>query len=126
MTAVGQGWLGPKTSAGILIGAGVATIGAGWYWEWDHMMSMGAGLTAAGTFSLANQLSVDGYRAMEKRAQEKRAKAEAEKEEKEHQKRVADARALIQAEEKKKRNARRIVLVDQDDESADDPAHVAA
>ncbi len=117
---VGKGWIGPKLTAGLLMGTGVATAAAGWYWEMDHMMAAGAGVATAGTFSMTNQLAVDAYMAMEERAAEKRKKAAAEEESKEREKRLADARALL-AEEKKKqqRNGRRIVVLDQNG----DPIH---
>lgn len=115
VAAVGKGWVGPKTGAGILMGAGAVGMVAGWWLEWDHLMTAGAGLAAAGTFSVANQVSVEAYDALEKRAAEKRAEKEAEEEEKEQQKRLAEARAVIEEDAKKKqRNARRIVILDRD------------
>ena len=115
VAAVGKGWVGPKTSAGILMGAGAVGMVAGWWLESDHLMTAGAGLAAAGTFSVANQVSVEAYDALEKRAAEKRAKNEAEEEDEEQEKRLAEARALIEKEGKKKqRNARRIVILDRD------------
>ena len=59
---VGLGWVGPKTTAGVLMGTGAATTAAGYYWEADHVMTAGAGLTAAGTFSLVNQYAVGRLR----------------------------------------------------------------
>jgi len=106
--AVGQGWLSPKTSAGLLVGTGAATTAAGYYWESDHVMAAGAGLTAAGTFSLINQYAIDAYEAGEKRAQEKKA----ERDKKNEAKRIADAHALVEAEKQKERRNARFVVID--------------
>ena len=120
VVAVGQGWIGPKTTAATLMGVGTAATAAGWYTERDHLMAAGIGLTAAGAFSISNQLAVDAYEAMEKRAEEKRAKKEAARAEEERAKRLAEARALLEKEEKEKpRNARRVVVVNEYDEHAD-------
>ena len=108
---VGRGWVGPKTTAGLLMGAGALTTAAGYYWERDHMMAAGVGVATAGAFSIANQVAIDAYEAMEKRADEKRAKQEAEKE----AKRLAEARALLERHNQT-RNARRLVVLDQDGE----------
>jgi hypothetical protein len=115
---VGQGWVGPKTTAGVLMGSGVATTAAGWYWEADHVMAAGLGLTAAGAFSLTNQFAIDAYEAMEKRAEEKRDKQTKEQAEQDRGRRNAEARDLIEAEAKRQqmRNSRRIVVVDADGE----------
>ena len=69
---------------------------------------------------MTNQVSVDAYEAMEKRAEEKRARKEAEESAKEREKRLADARALLEAEKQQKtRNARRFVILDENGESLD-------
>lgn len=115
----GQGWVPPKLIATLMLGAGAATTGAGWYWEMDHMMAAGAGLTAAGAFSLTNQFAVDAYEAIEKRAEEKRAEREAKNAEAERAKRLAEARALLEAEKPKPRNARQFVILDDDGEPLD-------
>lgn len=119
--AVGKGWVSPKWTAGLLMGSGAATMAAGWYWEWDHVMAVGAGMTTAGAFSITNQLAVDAYEAMETKAAEKRKKREEEEAEKERLKRLADARELLEAEAEKKktRNARRIVILDGNGEPLD-------
>lgn len=101
--AVGQGWIGPKLTASLIMGGGVATTAAGYYWEADHMMAAGAGLTAAGTFSLVNQYAVDAYEATERRAQEKREKREFEK-------RRADARTLLPVDSTQTANRRLNIL----------------
>ena len=117
---VGRGWVGPKTTAGILMGTGAVTTAAGWYWERDHMMAAGVGMATAGAFSIANQVAIDAYEAMEKRAEERRAKQEAEKE----AKRLAEARALLE-KHNQTRNARRFVVLDQDGEVIDVPDYDA-
>ena len=117
---VGRGWIGPKTTAGLLMGAGALTTAAGYYWERDHMMAAGVGVATAGAFSIANQVAIDAYEAMEKRADEKRAKQEAEKE----AKRLAEARALLERHNQT-RNARRLVVLDQDGEVIHVPAYDA-
>lgn len=118
--SIGKGWTGPKTTAGLMMGAGAVATGSGWYWDMDHVMAMGVGATAAGAFSMANILAVDTYDAMEKRAAEKRKKLQTEEEAKDKQKRLVEARALIAAENKKHRNARRITIANtqEDDESS--------
>lgn len=116
--AVGRGWIGPKVIAGLCIGAGAATTAGGWYWERDHMMAAGVGMAAAGAFSIANQVSIDAYESMEKRAEEKKAKKEAEAE----AKRLADARALLE-QHKQTRNAHRLVVLDQDGDIIDVPGY---
>jgi hypothetical protein len=68
---VGQGWLGPKAAAGLLMGTGAAAATAGYFMESDHVMVAGAGLSVAGTFSLANQYAVYAYEEAERRAEEK-------------------------------------------------------
>jgi hypothetical protein len=116
--AVGKGWIGPKATAGIIMGTGAATTAAGYYWDADHLMTAGVGLTAAGGFSLANQLAVDAYEAAEKKAEEKR-----EAEEKEaRENRLAEARKLIQAENQRKeaRNGPRLIVVQSRDDDDDD------
>lgn len=113
---VGQGWIPPKLIATLMLGAGALTTGAGWYWELDHMMAAGAGVSAAGAFSLANQVSVDAYEAMEKRAAEKRAEREAKQAEADEAKRLAEARALLEAEKQKTRNNRRFVIIEDGEE----------
>jgi len=113
VTAVGQGWIGGKTSAGIMMGVGTATAAVGVYGEHDHLMMAGAGVAAAGAVSMANQLAVDGYEAVEKRAAERKAKKQAEKEAQEAAEKLAEARALVEAEDKKRRNAQRIVITDE-------------
>ena len=117
---VGRGWIGPKTTAGLLMGAGALTTAAGYYWERDHMMAAGVGVATAGAFSIANQVAIDAYEAMEKRADEKRAKQEAEKE----AKRLAEARALLD-KHNQTRNARRFVVLDQDGDVIDVPDYDA-
>lgn len=119
--AAAQGWIGPKWAAGVLMGGGLSAMAAGWYWEKDHVMATGAGVTAAGAFSMVNQVAVDAYEAVERKAEEKRARKEAEEAEKERKKRLDDARALLEDEAKKKatRNARRIVILDRDGEPID-------
>ena len=114
VAAVGQGWVGPKTSAGILLGAGAATTAYGWHAEHDHVMMAGAGVTAAGAVSLANQLAIDGYESIQKRAAKKKAEKKAEDEAKDKAERLADARALLAEEEKKQPNAQRIVILNED------------
>lgn len=47
---VGKGWVGPKLTSALLMGAGAATAAAGWYWDMDHMLAAGTGVAAAGTF----------------------------------------------------------------------------
>lgn len=116
---VGQGWIPPKLIATLMIGAGAATTGAGWYWDMDHMMAAGAGVTAAGAFSMANQVAVDAYEAMEKRADEKRAEREAKQAAADEAKRLAEARALLEAEKNRTRNGRRFVLVDENGDPQD-------
>ncbi len=119
--AVGQGWIGPKLTAGLMMGSGAATTAAGWYWDADHLMAAGAGLTTAGAFSLTNQYAVDAYEAMEKKAEEKREKAAAERAQTEKARRLAEARALLATEAKKTRNGRRIVVMDDDGEVIEYP-----
>lgn len=126
IVAVGQGWVGPKITAGLLMGTGVAATAAGWYWEMDHMMAAGAGLTTAGAFSMTNQIAVDTYEAMEKKAEERQQKGKKEADAKEREKRLADARALLAAEQGKQRNTRRIVVMDQNGEPIDDYSAQAA
>lgn len=109
--AVGKGWLGPKTTASILVGSGAAAATAGYFWESDHLMAAGAGLAAAGTFSLSNQYAIDAYESVEERAKEKRE----ERERKDMQKRLAEARLLIEAEKKeqiRRNGARHVVVLD--------------
>lgn len=121
VVATAQGWIGPKWAAGSLMGGGLTTAAAGWYWDSDHAMATGAGIAAAGAFSIVNQLAVDAYEAMEKKAQEKRARKKVEEEKKEREQRLAEARTLLDEEAKKKgtRNARRIVVLDQEGEPID-------
>jgi hypothetical protein len=118
VVVAGQGWIGPKVTAGILMGAGAATTAAGWYWDADHLMVAGVGITAAGTLSLTNQFAVDAYEAMEKRAEEKREKKGQEQAEQDQKRRNAEARAIIETEAQRQqmRNSRRIVVVDTDGE----------
>ncbi len=78
-------------------------------------MAAGVGLTTAGAFSMTNQIAVDAYEAMQKKAKEKREKAEAAQAEKDKAERLAEARALLEAEGNKPRNGRRIVVMDEDD-----------
>lgn len=113
VVVVGQGWIPPKLIATLMIGAGAVTTGAGWYWDMDHMMAAGAGVTAAGAFSMANQVAVDTYEAMEKRAEEKRTERAAKQAAADEAKRLAEARALLEAENNKTRNCRRFVVVDE-------------
>jgi hypothetical protein len=97
--AVGQGWLGPKTTAGILMGTGAAATTAGYVWSMDHVMAAGAGLTAAGTFSLVNQAAIYAYEADERKAKEKADKKAKEEAEVEKLKKIADAqRQLAEAQ----------------------------
>ena len=96
---VGLGWVGPKTTAGVLMGTGVATTAAGYYLEADHVMTAGAGLTAAGTFSLVNQYAVGAYEALEKKAKDKKEARENE----ERKKRMSEAQQA--ALKLKQRNA---------------------
>ena len=96
------------------------TTAAGWYWERDHMMAAGVGMATAGAFSIANQVAIDTYEAMEKRAEERRAKQEAEQE----AKRLAEARALLD-KHNQTRNARRFVVLDQDGDVIDVPDYDA-
>lgn len=119
VVAVGQGWVGPKLTAGLMMGSGTAATAAGWYWEMDHLMAGGAGLTAAGAFSMANQLAVDAYERMEERAEKLAKEKEAKEKKKIDAKKLVEARALIAAADKQ-RNARRITLVS-DDGATDDP-----
>jgi hypothetical protein len=93
--AVGQGWLGPKTTAGLMVGTGVAASAAGYAWSMDHMMAAGVGLTAAGTFSFANQAAIYAYEADERKAKEKAEKEAKEKAEVEKLKKFADAQRQI-------------------------------
>lgn len=74
LLVVGQGWLGPKTYAAIVMGTGAAATTAGYKWESDHLMAAGAGLAVAGTFSLANAYALQGLEAGEKLVAEKQAK----------------------------------------------------
>jgi hypothetical protein len=130
VVSVGKGWIGPKKTAGILMGAGAAATAAGWYWDADHLMAAGVGMTAAGTFSLANQFSVDLYEAMEKRAEEKQERKEKEQADQDRERRLAEARAMIEAEAKAKqqnmRNGRRIVVVDAEGEVIEHEEQAAA
>ena len=108
---VGKGWVGPKTAAGLLVGTGALTTAAGYLWEADHVMVAGAGLATAGTFSLANQYAIDAYESLELRAKKKRQ----EQEQKELQKRLAEARVIVEADRKQQavRNAGpRLMVVD--------------
>ncbi len=113
VTLVGKGWIGPKLTAGLLAGTGLAASAAGYYWDADHLMAAGAGLAAAGTFSLANQYAIDTYEALEKKAKEKRKKTAEAVAEKEERDRVEAARETL-AEDGKRRNGRRLVIVDSD------------
>ena len=116
---VGQGWLGPKLTAGLLLGGGAAATAAGYYWEADHLMAAGAGLAAAGTFSLTNQYAVNAYETLEARAREKQAKREKEA----NQKRLAETKAVIQAATKKAaRNAspHLVIVPSEPDDDFDD------
>ena len=112
--ASGKGWARPKVVSGVLMATGATTTAAGWHWEMDRMMCAGVGLTAAGAFSLSTQLAVDGYKSMEKRAAKRKAEKKAENAEKDRLKKLADARALLAAEEKKRRNAKYIDIVTPD------------
>lgn len=76
VTMVGQGWIGPKLTAGLLTGSGLLASLAGYYWDSDHVMAAGVGMTTAGGFSLANQFAVDAYEAIERKAAEKRQEKE--------------------------------------------------
>lgn len=107
---VGRGWIGPKTTAGLLLGGGALASTAGYFWDSDHLMAAGAGLATAGTFSLANQYAIDAYEAVEERAKKKHD----ERERKDLQKRLAEARVIVEAESKAKRNSQpRLVVIDQ-------------
>jgi hypothetical protein len=121
VVATGKGWIGPKVTAVTLLGTGGATTAAGLYFEKGHLTAAGVGLTAAGALSLTNQLAVDAYESIERRADEKRKKAEEERVAGEHAKKLDEARALLEAE-KKHRNARRIEIIEPDDgDLYDDP-----
>lgn len=113
---VGQGWLGPKLTSSLILGAGLSVAAAGYYWEIDHLMSGGAGMATAGALALTNHLAVESYLRLEERADKKRLAKEAEAEAEEARKRLIEARALLESEEerkkKKPRNARRIVVLD--------------
>ena len=116
---VGQGLIGPKWAATLLMGTGAAATAAGWYWEMDHLMAAGIGITASGAFSVANQLAVEAHDAIEKRAEEKRARRDAEASDKARAQRLAEARALLEAEKNKTRNAARFVILDEDGQPLD-------
>ena len=125
VTAVAKGWVQPKTSAGILLTAGAATSAAGWHLERDHLMMAGAGVTVAGAFSMANQLSSDAYDKLEERAEKRREKKAAEEAEKDKAKKLAEAKAILAEAEKEKakggrRNAQRILILQDDQDSEDE------
>lgn len=103
---VGLGWASPKATAGVLMGTGAATAAAGYYWEADHAMVAGAGLTTAGTWSLAQQYAVDAYEAIENRLEDKKAKDD--------QKQLAGA-SDQKPESAKPRNAAPRLIVVRDD-----------
>ena len=121
LATVSNATLGPKTAAGVVMGAGGLTTGTGWYLDMDHVMAAGIGMTAAGTLALTNQLAADAYESIEKRAEDKRKKKDAEESDKRHAKALAEARALIEAEDKKHRNARYIEIRDPSAPPPDEP-----
>lgn len=70
--AVGKGWMKPKTAGWTLAGTGAGTTAVGYYFDADHLMAAGAGMTTAGAYSLATQYSIEGFESIEKHAKEKR------------------------------------------------------
>ncbi|MCG8419455.1 MAG: hypothetical protein MJE77_16110 [Proteobacteria bacterium] len=109
---VGLGWLGPKVTAGLLLGTGATATTAGYFLERNHLMAAGTGLAAAGTFSLINQYAVDAYEALDDRDRRKKE----EREQEEHRKRLAAARQV--SRQANQRNAH-LRIVDPGDEFED-------
>lgn len=94
--AIAKGLVRPMNSAVAQIAVGTAAAVIGHRGDHDHIMMAGAGIASAGVFSMANQLAVGGYEAIEKRAEKRKAeKNAAEKDDK----------------NKKTRNARRLIVV---------------
>jgi hypothetical protein len=126
VVAAGKGWLDPKTAGGLLLGTGIAAAAAGLVWEVKPMTAAGGALMTAGGLSLVNQLGVYGFEKYEERLEAKRE----QKAEEDRTKRLADARAMIEAEAKAKqqnmRNGRRIVVVDAEGEVIEHEEQAAA
>lgn len=104
---VANGTLSPKTGAACQIGVGTAATAYGYHAEHDHLMMAGVGIASAGAFSMANQLAIDGYEALEKRAEARKAK------------KAEEAKKEDAEKAKKQRNARRIVVLDDDGRELD-------
>jgi hypothetical protein len=105
VAVVGKGWIGPKWTAGILVGTGALTAGAGYMLEAEHLMAAGVGVASTGVLQLANQVTVDMFEASERKEAEERAR----------ERRAQRARELLASEAGKgnQRN-RRVVIIDED------------
>ena len=124
VVVVGQGWLSPKATAGVITGTGVATTTAGYLMESDHVMVAGAGLTAAGVFSLANQYAIEAYEGMEKRAEDKKEEAKAKELAEGKQGQTSSQNSQNGQADKPKqaahlRNGRRLIVIDGDGNPVD-------
>ena len=124
VVVVGRGWLGPKLTSSLILGAGLSVAAAGYYWDVDHLLSGGTGMATAGALALTNHLAVESYLRLEERADKKREAKEIEAKAEEERKRLVEAHALVESEEerkkKKQRNARRIVVLDHTGRPIDD------
>ena len=63
--AVGKGWIGPKLTAGLMAGGGLAAIGAGLASQSVWMTAAGAGLAASGILSFVTQAAIGLYEAID-------------------------------------------------------------